>query len=145
MTPDEFKSIRKDLLKIGTGRMAQALGISRRLVVYYEAGERPISGPVETLMGLIVASVHVRSRLIPHSHQGKKLRTDVIREIFMNNDTSCGHVWVPLSYRCINCGGRKYLLRGKDAYPEKTRNMDKMYSDRAKARRLAAAKERGTT
>lgn len=52
MSSDEFKSIRKS---IGYTQieMAKALGITRRMVIYYENGDIPINETTSKLMGYI--------------------------------------------------------------------------------------------
>lgn len=49
MTPDEFKAIRAELGLSLTG-MAQALGVSRRAILFYQSGERKIPEPIVKLL-----------------------------------------------------------------------------------------------
>ena len=62
MTPAEFKSIRQSQ-SLSQKALARALGVSSaRTVRRWEAGERDIPGPVQTLMRLIeqgVFDVHI--------------------------------------------------------------------------------------
>jgi transcriptional regulator with XRE-family HTH domain len=46
MTAKQFRAARKKL-GLSPEEMAQALSLTARAIRYYEAGERPISGPVE--------------------------------------------------------------------------------------------------
>jgi DNA-binding XRE family transcriptional regulator len=46
MTAKQFR-VARIKLGLSTEQMAQALGLTARAVRYYEAGERPISGPVQ--------------------------------------------------------------------------------------------------
>ena len=53
MTPAEFRSIRKKL-GLSARKMAELLGLkSGRTIRRYEAGDIPISGPVEKLIRIL--------------------------------------------------------------------------------------------
>lgn len=49
MTPAEFKAAREELGWTQSA-LASALGVTVRAVKYYEAGQRPVPGPVERIV-----------------------------------------------------------------------------------------------
>ena len=49
MTPAEFKAAREEL-GWTQSTLASALGVTVRAVQYYEAGQRPVPGPVERIV-----------------------------------------------------------------------------------------------
>jgi DNA-binding transcriptional regulator YiaG len=63
MTKDEFKAVR-DVLGLSAEAFAAILGAgSGRTIRRWEAGERPVPGPVAVLCGLLIDMPAVRHRL----------------------------------------------------------------------------------
>ncbi len=53
MSPAQFKQLRKEF-GFSLNGMAQAMGMTKRSIQYYEAGQRPIEGAVLTLCNLMI-------------------------------------------------------------------------------------------
>ncbi|HUN01056.1 MAG TPA: helix-turn-helix domain-containing protein [Halothiobacillus sp.] len=62
MTPTDFRTIRAGL-GMTQGGLASALGVSRRIVQYWESGERPIPETVARLMRLAASDAEILPRL----------------------------------------------------------------------------------
>jgi DNA-binding transcriptional regulator YiaG len=54
MTPVEFAAARKTL-GLSVSRLARTLKSDERTIRRWEHGERPIPGPVEVLLGMLIA------------------------------------------------------------------------------------------
>ena len=52
MTPAEFRSIRHSL-SLTQLALAERIRVTRRAVLYWESGDKPIPGPVAVLMGML--------------------------------------------------------------------------------------------
>jgi DNA-binding transcriptional regulator YiaG len=53
MTPKDMERVREQL-GLTRAQLAEALGVSRRAVVYWEGGERPITRVVELAVGMLL-------------------------------------------------------------------------------------------
>lgn len=52
MTPDQFRTIRRDA-GLSLSQLSNIIGVHARTIRRYEDGSVPVSGPVRVLMGMI--------------------------------------------------------------------------------------------
>lgn len=64
MTPSELRAIRTDL-GLTQDALATTLGVSRRAVVYWEQGDRPIPQPVAMLLQLLIENPGILELFTP--------------------------------------------------------------------------------